>query len=155
MAGWWNLMLEVWRIDYMHKLGRMATTVILPLIIMIIVIVIIIIVTWRFQFKCFVKDKTELAQRVTWSSCNFGFPTQTWLLKNGGEGQWRRRCCSVFPGERLKEVLPTCLWCRQEKKPPRVCVVYPPSYLPPDYTTELGWKNWPESEKEHSKKYPK
>ena len=38
----------------MHKLGRMATTVILPLIIMIIVIVIIIIVTWRFQFECFV-----------------------------------------------------------------------------------------------------
>ena len=49
----------------MHKLGRMATTVILPLIIMIIVIVIIIIVTWRFQLECFVKDKTELAQRVT------------------------------------------------------------------------------------------
>ena len=48
----------------MHKLGRMATTVILPLII-IIVIVIIIIVTWRFQLECFVKDKTELAQRVT------------------------------------------------------------------------------------------
>ena len=84
MAGWWNLMLEVWRIDYMHKLGRMATTVILPLIIMIIIIVIIIIVTWRFQFECFVKDKTKVAQGVTWSSCNFGFPTQTWLLKNRG-----------------------------------------------------------------------
>ena len=49
----------------MHKLGRMATTVIPPLIIMIIVIVIIIIATSRFQFDCFVKDKTELAQRVT------------------------------------------------------------------------------------------
>ena len=49
----------------MHKLGRMATTVILPLLIMIIVILIIIIVTWRFQLECFVKDKTELAQRVT------------------------------------------------------------------------------------------
>ena len=49
----------------MHKLGRMATTVILPLIIMIIFIVIIIIVTWRIQFECFVKDETEYAQRVT------------------------------------------------------------------------------------------
>ena len=49
----------------MHKLGRMAPTTILPLIIMINVIVIITIVTWRFQFECFVKDKTKVAQQVT------------------------------------------------------------------------------------------
>ena len=156
MAGWWNLMLEVWRIDYMHKLGRMATTVILPLIIMIIVIVIIIIVTWRFQFECFVKNKTELAQRVTWSSCNFGFPTQTWLLRNGGGGAVKKEMLLCIPRRApQRSAANVSLMPAREKASESLCSV--PSFI---FTPWLhhwagGGKNWTESEKEHSEKYQK
>ena len=154
MVGWWNLMLEVWRIDYMHKLGRMATTIILPLIIIIIFIVIIIIVTWRFQFECFVKDKTELAQRVTWSSCFFGFPTQTWLLKNGGAVKEEMLLCIPRRAPQ-RSAASVSLMPAREKASESLCSVPPPSYLPPDYTTKMGWEKLDRKWKRAPQKVPK